>query len=136
MADTLVFEIVTPEGTIRSEDVEMVTLPAIEGQIGVLPRHVGLFTRLVPGEITVRTAAEERFLVVGEGLVEIGGDRVTIVTDMAIAVERIDTARVEEARRQAEARLREKISKEEIAAVNASLTRSLAQLRVKRRHRG
>jgi F-type H+-transporting ATPase subunit epsilon len=57
------------------------------------------------------------------------------VTDMAIAAEQIDEAKVEEARRRAEARLREHISDEEIASVNASLARSLAQLHVKRRRR-
>ena len=54
---------------------------------------------------------------------------------MAIAAEKIDEAKIEEARARAEARLREKISDEEVATVNASLARSLAQLQVKRRRR-
>ena len=62
-------------------------------------------------------------------------DHVAIVTDMAIAAESIDEARAEEARERAAARLREKLSDEEVASVNASLVRSLAQLQVKRRHR-
>jgi F-type H+-transporting ATPase subunit epsilon len=131
---TLKLEIVTPEGTAFSDDVNMVTLPAVEGQIGVLPHHVCLMTEVVPGEIIVRTADQDRFFAVGEGLVDITADRVTIVTDMAVAADRIDEARVEEARARAAARLREKISHEEVAAVNASLARSLVQLRVKRRH--
>jgi F-type H+-transporting ATPase subunit epsilon len=135
MPPTLTFTIVTPEGTVYSGDARMVTLPAIEGQLGVLPHHVRLMTRIVPGEITVRTAAGEHYLAVGEGLVDIAGDRVTIVTDMALPIDRIDEAQVEEARQRAQARLREKMSKEEVASVNASLARSLAQLRVRRRHR-
>ena len=59
-----------------------------------------------------------------------------ILTDMAIAAENIDEAKAEEARQRAEARLREKLSDEEVASVNASLTRSLVQLRIKRRRRG
>jgi F-type H+-transporting ATPase subunit epsilon len=70
---------------------------------------------------------------VGEGLVEVTGDSVAIATDMAVAAETIDEAKAEEARCRAESRLREKISDEEVASVNASLARSLAQLRVKRR---
>ncbi len=62
-------------------------------------------------------------------------DRVAIVTDMAIPSDRIDEAKVEEARARAAARLQEKISDEEVASVNASLARSLAQLHVKRRRR-
>ena len=75
----------------------------------------------------------DHFLAVGEGLVEIRGDRVNILTDMAVEAERIDEAMVEEARQRAAARLQEKLTAEEVASVNAALARSLAQLRVKRR---
>ena len=132
---TLLLEIVTPTGTVYSGAVEMVTLPTTTGQIGIYPLHVPLLTRMEPGEMIVRRSGSDEFLAVGQGLVEITADRIAVVTDMAIAVDKIDEARVEEARRQAEARLRDKISDEEVATVNASLARSLAQLRVKRRHR-
>ncbi len=135
MADTLRLEIVTPQAVAFSEDVHMVTLPGVEGQIGIYPHHVRLITQVVPGEVIVTLDGAERFLAVGEGLVEVTGDRVSIVTDMAIAAEKIDEAKIEEARERAAARLREKISDEEVATVNASLARSLAQLHVKRRHR-
>ena len=135
MANTLKLEIVTPKGIVYSDDVDMVTLRTAEGQIGVLPHHVRLMTQLLPGELTVRKGASADFLAVGEGLVEVRGDRISIATDMAVAVENIDEAVAEEARQRAAARLREKISSEEVATVNASLARSLAQLRVKRRHR-
>ena len=134
MVDTLRLEIVTPQATVFSEDVSMVTLPAIDGQIGVYPQHVRLITQIVPGEVIVSVGREDRFLAVGEGLVEITGDRVVVVTDMAIAAEHIDEATAEEARERAVARLQEKISDEEVATVNASLARSLAQLQVRRRH--
>jgi F-type H+-transporting ATPase subunit epsilon len=134
MAHTLKLEIVTPEGVVYSKDVNMVTLPALEGQMGVLPHHVPLMTQVIPGEIIVRTAGQEAFLAVGGGLVHITGDRVAILTDMAVAADSIDEAKAEEARQRAAARLLEKISDEEVASVNASLARSLAQLHVKRRH--
>ena len=135
MAETLKLEIVTPQAIIVIEDVEMVTLPAIEGQIGVYPQHVRLITQVVPGEIILTSNGQERFLAVGEGLVEVTAHHVAIVTDMAVPAEKIDEAQVEAARERAAARLREKISDEEVASVNASLARSLAQLRVKRRGR-
>lgn len=136
MSKTLKLEIVTPKGTAYSDNVEMVTLPGVEGQLGVLPSHAPLMTQLVPGEVIVRKAGHDDFLAVGEGLVEVTGDYVAIATDMAVAAEKIDEAAVEEARRRAAARLNEKLSSEEVASVNASLARSLAQLRVKRRHHG
>jgi len=136
MTDTLKLEIVTPGATVYSEQVHMVTLPAVEGQLGILPHHIPLLTRVVPGEIIVRKDGRDEFLAVGGGLVEITGDHVAIVTDMAIAAKDIDEAAAEDARQRAAARLRDKISDEEVATVNASLARSLAQLRVKRRRRG
>jgi F-type H+-transporting ATPase subunit epsilon len=135
MTNTIKLEIVTPESTVYSEDVEMVTLPGVEGQMGVLPQHIRLMTQMVPGELIVRKGGHDDFMAVGEGLVEVTNDRVSIVTNMAIAVDKIDETAVEEARQRAAARLREKISSEEVASVNAALARSLAQLHVKRRHR-
>ena len=135
MPDTLKLEIITPQATVFSEDVHMVTLPAVEGQMGVYPHHLRLITQLVPGEVIVTKDGQDRYLAVGEGLVEVADTHVAIVTDMAIPADRIDEAKVEEARARAAARLAEKISDEEVASVNASLARSLAMLHVKRRRR-
>ena len=135
MAKTLKLRIVTPQGVVYSDDVEMVGLKSVQGQIGILPHHVRLMTQLVPGEMLVRKDGRDQFLAVGEGMVEVTGEEVAIATDMAIEADRIDESKVEEARCRAEARLRDKISDEEVASVNASLARSLAQLHVKRRRR-
>jgi F-type H+-transporting ATPase subunit epsilon len=135
VAETLRLEIVTPDAVVVSEDVHMVTLPAVEGQMGVLPHHVPLLTQIVPGEVIVRKDGRDTFLAVGEGLLQVMGDRVLIATDMAVPSGNIDEAKVEEARQRAAARLLDRISNEEVASVNAALARSLAQLRVKRRHR-
>ena len=135
MAKTLKLQIITPQATIYSEDVDMVTLPGVAGQIGILPTHVRLMTQMVPGEMIVRKDGHTDFLAVGEGLVEVTGERVSILTDMAVVAESIDEAKAEEARQRAAARLREKLSAEEMASVNAALARSLAQLGVKRRRR-
>jgi F-type H+-transporting ATPase subunit epsilon len=135
MAKTLRLRIVTPEAQVYSDDVEMVTMPGIEGQFGVYPDHVRLMTEMVAGELIVRKGGRDDFVAVGEGLIEVTADRVDIVTDMAVAAENIDEARAEEARQRAAARLREKISDEEVASVNAALARSLAQLKVKRHRR-
>ena len=133
MADTLRLEIVTPEETVYSEDVEMVTLPGVEGQMGIYPQHVPLMTQMVPGELIVRKDGRDLFIAAGGGLIEVTATRVSILTDLAVPADRIDEAKAEDARRRAEARLKEKLSDEEVASVNASLARSLAQLRVKRR---
>ncbi len=132
---TLKLEIVTPEARVYSEDVDMVTLPGVEGEMGIFPHHVPLMTQLAAGEITARKGGQDYFLAVGDGFVEITGDRVSIITDMAIRAENIDEAKAEEARRRAEARLSEKLDDTEVAAVNAALAHSLAQLKVKKRQK-
>ncbi len=136
MANTLKLEIVTPEARIYSEDVDMVTLPGVEGEMGIFPMHIPLMTQVVHGEIIARKGGQEQCLAVGEGFVEITGERVAILTDMAIRADDIDEARAEEARKRAEARLGEKIGEEEMASVQAALMHSLTQLNVKRRRRG
>jgi F-type H+-transporting ATPase subunit epsilon len=133
MANSLKLEIVTPEGTVYSEDVLMVTLPGVLGQMGIYPQHTPLMTQMVPGELIVHKDGRDLFIATGEGLIEVTADHVAVLTDLAVPADRIDEAKVEEARRRAEARLREKLSDEEVATVNASLARSLVQLRVKRR---
>ena len=90
-------------------------------------------TYLIPGELIVRKDGRDQFMAVGEGLVEVTNTRVSIASNMAIAAEKIDEAAVEEARQRATARLQEKLSSEEVASVNATLARSVAQLHVKRR---
>ncbi len=131
----LKLEIVTPDAKVYSEDVDMVTLPGVEGEMGIYPMHVPLLTQLSAGEVSVRKGGQDFFLAVGEGFVEVTGERVSILTDMAIKAENIDEAKAEEARQRAEARLAEKLDDEEVATVKATLDHSLAQLKVKRRHR-
>lgn len=130
---TLKLEIVTPEAKIYSEDVDMVTIPGSEGEMGIYPMHIPLMTQVVSGELVARKGGQDHYLAIGEGFVEITGDRVAVMTDMAMKADDIDEARAEEARKRAEARLSEKLSDEETASVTAALAHSLAQLNVKRR---
>jgi F-type H+-transporting ATPase subunit epsilon len=135
MAGTLKLEIVTPEAKTYSDDVDMVTLTGGEGEMGILPQHMPLMTQLVAGEIVAQKGGETIFLAVGDGFVQVTGDRVSILTDMAIRAENIDEAAAEEARQRAEQRLSQKLSDEDAAMVHASLAHALAQLQVKRRRR-
>jgi len=135
MAATLKLEIVTPEAKVYSDDVEMVTLPGVEGEMGIYPQHVPLLTQIVPGEIIARKGGQDFFLAIGEGFVEVTGEHVSILADMAIRAENIDEAKAEEARRRAEARLAENLNAEDSAMVQAALLHSMAQLKVKRRQR-
>ena len=74
-------EIVTPEAKTYSEDVDMVTLPGVEGEMGIFPQHIPLMTQITAGEIGVRKSGQDFFLAVGEGFVEITGEKVAVMTD-------------------------------------------------------
>ncbi|CAF0689639.1 ATP synthase F1 subunit epsilon [Candidatus Methylacidithermus pantelleriae] len=134
---SLRLEVVTPEATVFSGEVESVFLPGVEGELGVLPGHTPLLTRLVAGELYFTTGGRVSSLAIGEGFAEVTGRKVAVLTDMAIPEEAIDEARVQEAIARATLALKEKaLEGEELATTQAALARSLAQLKVKRRRRG
>jgi F-type H+-transporting ATPase subunit epsilon len=135
MAATLKLEIVTPEAKIFSDQVEMVTLTGVDGQMGILPQHMPLMTQLASGEIAVRQNGQTIFLAVGDGFVQVTPDKVSVLTDMAVRADDIDEAKAEEAQRKAQMRLGQKLSDEEAATVHAALAHAATQLKVKRQHK-
>lgn len=132
MANTLKLEIVTPEAVALSEDVDMVTLPGVDGELGVYPQHVPLLTQLVPGVVVAYKGDQVLTFAVSEGFVEITGNRVSLLTDLAVSAE-ADQAEAEAARKRAEARLRERSGDEQSAVVEAAVAHSLTLLKGRRR---
>ncbi len=137
MAATLHLEIVTPEKLAYSSDVESVVIPAVEGEMGVLPMHIPLMTQIHAGELVITKGGHKEYLAVGEGFVTVTQTRVNVLTDMAIQWEHIDEGAAEAAIKRAKDALANKgdLGSEEAAAVQAALSKSLAQLHVKRRRR-
>ena len=123
-------EIVTAERVVFSEDVDVVIVPGIEGQLGVLPHHAPLMTTLEPGELLVRRGGEDFYLAITGGFVEVRPDRIIILADAAERAEEIDVARAEEAKRRAEERLKERAPEVDLMRAEAALRRSLARLDV------
>lgn len=135
MAATIKLEIVTPEAKVFSDDVDMVTLTGSDGEMGILPQHMPLMTQLVEGEIVAKKGQENIFLAVGNGFVQVTGERVAVLTDMAIRAENIDEAAAEQARQRAEARLAQNLGSEEAATVQAALANAMTQLKIKQRRK-
>ncbi len=133
----LKLEIVTPEAKIFSDEVNTVVLPGILGEMGVLPQHAPLVTTLHPGELRYTKDGKETELAVGEGFVEVTPDAVRVLTDLAVPEAGIDELKIQEALERAQARLKDTsaLTSEEVAAVEASIAKSLAQLKVKRKRR-
>jgi F-type H+-transporting ATPase subunit epsilon len=131
---TLKLQIVTPEAKILSEDVEIVYLPGVEGELGILPKHIPLMTMIKPGELRVTSQGKETVMAVGEGFVEVTGENVTVLTDIAIEEHAIDESAADAAVKRAQEALKDaQLHPDEVTAVEATLQKSLAQLRVKRR---
>ncbi len=128
-------DIVTPEKKIFSDEVDSVVIPGIEGEMGVLPQHAPLVTALNPGELRYIKRAKEEELAVGQGFVEVTASKVAVLTDMAVSDDEIDEAAVEAALDRAQKSLDEKLTDEEVAATQAAIMKSLAQLQLKRKRR-
>ena len=135
MANTLRLEIVTPLEKAYADDVAMVVIPGVEGEMGIYPMHIPVMTEIKPGALRILKDGQESDFAVGEGFVEITQTSVTVLTDMAVAASAIDERAVEKAIERAQAALRhaETMNAEEIATTEAALEKSLAQLHLKRR---
>jgi len=127
---TMKLDIVTAEGVVYSNEVDVVVAPGIEGQLGILPHHAPLMTTLQPGELRVRKGGEEFSLAISGGFLEVRPDRVIILADAAERAEEIDVRRAEEAKRRAEERLRQPTPEVDVAEAEAALHRALARLQV------
>ncbi|HET8570438.1 MAG TPA: F0F1 ATP synthase subunit epsilon [Candidatus Limnocylindria bacterium] len=134
----LQLEIVTPERRAFTDEVDMVVVPGIEGQLGILPHHTPLISALGTGELKIKQAGTEQVMLISGGFVEVRPDKVVIMADVAEHSDEIDEARAVEARRQAEAELQEAHEPADLARIRAALQTALMRERIatRRRSRG
>ncbi|MGH8265050.1 MAG: F0F1 ATP synthase subunit epsilon [Steroidobacterales bacterium] len=131
MANTIHVDIVSAEGEIYSGTATMVFAPAIEGELGIAPRHAPLLTNLRAGEVRVQTeTGEELHFYVGGGALEIQPYLVTVLADTALRAKDIDEAAALAAKQRAEESLKDKVGALELAEAQAELARAAAQLRL------
>ncbi|NNC88417.1 MAG: ATP synthase F1 subunit epsilon [Akkermansiaceae bacterium] len=134
----LSLDIVTPEQRYFSGEVDNVYLPGSEGEMGVLEGHVALITALSAGELRYLQDGKTESLAIGAGFVEVTGEKVTVLTDLAISDAEIDEAKVEAAMKRAEEQLTKidhSMNSEEVAALQGVIAKSMAQLKLKRKRR-
>jgi F-type H+-transporting ATPase subunit epsilon len=131
---TLTVRVVTPEGSVLNQEAQSVVLPAIEGEMEVLPGHVPMMVQVKPGELRVRQEGQYQEFAIGEGFARISATEVSLATDVAVKESDIDEDAVQAAIKRAEDALRAQTLKgEELEATQAALARSLVQLNLKRR---
>lgn len=124
------FEIVTPDGIIFQDEVDEVRLPTTEGQITILPHHVPLYARLGDGEAIILNNGRETLMAVLGGVVEVGKEKVSIISDYAIHADSIQIARAEEAKKRAEDAKKNKLENENFVMEDKELRKSLLELKV------
>jgi len=128
-------EIITAERIVYSEDVDIVVAPGIDGELGILPHHASLMTMLQPGELRVRRDNQEESMFVSGGFLEVRGDKVVVLADVAERADEIDIARAEAAKRRAEERISQYPAHIDHARAEAALLRSMVRLRVAEKSR-
>lgn len=136
---SLTLEIVTPKARVYSDTVDNVVIPTLEGEIGVLPHHLPLLSQVTDGELRVAKGSNTETLVIGDGFVQVQGDKVSVLAEHAIEENSIDENAVEKAMQRAQTELQDaknsKIDPAEIERLESVVRFSVAQLLIKKKRR-
>ena len=131
MADKIELEVVTPERRVLAEPVEMVTVPGLSGELGILPGHTPLISQLKTGVLTYVQDGKGFQLHVSGGFVEVRDDHVSVLAEVAERPEEIDAARARQSRERLEKQLNSwSGSEEDLEIAQAKLERSLVRLQL------
>ena len=130
MAKTLHVDIVSAEQAIFSGEAELVIAPGETGELGILPDHAALLTRIRPGTVRVKRPGEagEEVIYVSGGMLEVQPHVVTVLADTSVRAENLDEEKALEAKRAAEKAIANRSGQMEIAEAQAALAESVAQL--------
>jgi len=130
MAHTIHVDVVSAEESIFSGEAEFVALPGESGELGIYPKHTPLITRIKPGAVRIKISgrADEEFVFVAGGILEVQPDGVTVLADTAIRGHDLDEAKAAEAKKLAEQSLANRDSKIDYAKAQAELASAVAQL--------
>lgn len=129
-------QIITPDGTIFAGDVDAISLPTPDGEITVLPHHIPLISIVIPGTVMVRVGKDEQIFAVSQGVIEVDGKTIRVLTDTADRAEALQESAVETAKTAAEKLLSEKrLDSEGFAEATAIMERELARLQTIRRRK-
>ena len=128
----LLLKVLTPEGSILEGDVSEVTLPGSEGELGVLPAHAALLTKIIPGALAYRAPEGQGTIAVGRGVAEVRDDRVIVLVERAVPAEEIDAPALELKRKQLLAERDTGLSDERLEAIAEELVLLDVQLRISR----
>jgi len=129
MANTIHFEIVTPDRKLLSEDVEYVGAPGINGEFGVLPNHIPFLSALGIGSLYYKKNGKKYYVFIAGGFAEVSPQKVSVLAEVAEKAEEIDIERAQKAADKAAKRLEQQKEKVDFARAQAQMARSLHRVR-------
>jgi F-type H+-transporting ATPase subunit epsilon len=133
---TIMVDVVSAEESVFSGEADFVALPGDQGELGILPGHTPLITRIRPGAVRIQSNGKEELIFVAGGILEVQPKAVTVLADTAIRGDDLDEAKADEARRKAEEALANRSTDINYAAAQAELSEAMAQLAALRKLRG
>lgn len=128
-------DVLTPQAQIYSGEADEILVPTVNGQLGILPNHVSLLTKIEPGELEIKHGGKSNFVAIMGGYLEVNNNKVNVLGDYAVRAEDIEIAKVEQAKAKAEKMRQEKISVEDLTSIEADIRRSILELKVAQRRR-
>lgn len=131
----LSLQILTPEKEVFNQEVDEVLVPTVMGELGILPEHVALLTQIQPGEIKIINGSKTDYLAITGGYLEVNNNKVNILGDYAIRSEEIEASKAEEAIKRAENKKKDKVSDEELKALEDEIRRHVLEIKVSELHK-
>lgn len=130
MEQSLHLEIISPSRTIVNEQVTYVSLPGVNGELGILPEHIPLMTALDIGKLYYRQGSEIYYIFISAGFAEVSNNKVTVLTETAEKASEIDVARAQAAKERAKARLLKSEEDIDMARAEAAMHRAIIRLNI------
>lgn len=131
----LILEIITPEKIVFKDEIEKAIVPTVNGEIAILPQHIGIVTQVIPGELVIKKNDKSQSIVITEGFLEVSNNHITILANYAISAESINVAKVEEAKKRAEKLIQEKATDRDFRIAEAELRKAILELKVAFKYR-
>ena len=131
----LLLEIITPEKVVYKDEVEEIVVPTINGEIAILPNHVGLLTQVTPGELIIKKGSSQQYLAITGGFLEVADNKISILADYAIKAQDIEIAKAQEAKKRAEKLMEEKTSDNDLKIAQGEMIKAILELKVATKHK-
>ncbi|MEK7534363.1 MAG: ATP synthase F1 subunit epsilon [Patescibacteria group bacterium] len=132
---SLLLEIITPEKIVFRDEIDEAIAPTVNGEITILPHHIGLITQVVPGELIIKKNNKNQSIAVTEGFLEVSDNRISILANYAINAENINVAKAEEAKKRAEHLMQEKTTDRDFRIAEGELRKAILELKIANKHR-